>query len=40
MKCGIWIKTDASGYAISGELSQQASGISPDGVVTKADLSQ
>ena len=39
-ECHIWIKTDALGYAISGVLSQLASGTSPDGVVTKADLSQ
>ena len=37
-KCHIWIKTDALGYAISGVLSQLASGTSPDGVVTKTDL--
>ena len=39
-ECHIWIETDALGYAIGGMLSQLASGTSPDGVVTKADLSQ
>ena len=39
-ECHIRIKTDASGYAIGGVLSQLASGTSPDGVVTKADLGQ
>ena len=39
-ECHIWIKTDASGYVISGVLSQLASKTSPDGVVTKADLGQ
>ena len=39
-KCHISIKTDALGYAIGGVLSQLASGIRPDGVVTKTDLSQ
>ena len=39
-ECHIRIKTDASGYAIGGVLSQLASGSSPDGVVTKADLGQ
>ena len=37
-ECHIRIETDASGYAIGGVLSQLASGTSPDGVVTKADL--
>ena len=36
----IWIKTDASGYAIGGVLNQLASGTSPDKVVTKTDLGQ
>ena len=36
----IWIETDVSGYAISGVLSQLATGTSPDGVVTRADLGQ
>ena len=36
----IWIETDVLGYAINGMLSQLASGISPDGVVTKANLGQ
>ena len=39
-ECHIWIKTDALGYAIDSVLSQLASGTSPDGVVTKADLGQ
>ena len=39
-KYHIWIETDALGYAISGMLSQLASGTSPDGVITKTDLSQ
>ena len=39
-ECHIWIKTDASGYAIGGVLSQLASGTSPDGVVTKTNLGQ
>ena len=39
-ECHIRIETDASGYAIGGVLSQLASGSSPDGVVTKADLGQ
>ena len=39
-ECHIWIETDASGYAISGVLSQIASGTSSDGIVTKADLGQ
>ena len=36
----IWIEIDESGYAIGGVLSQLSSGTRPDGVVTKADLSQ
>ena len=36
----IRIETDVSGYAIGGMLSQLASGTSPDGVVTKANLGQ
>ena len=36
----IRIKTDVLDYAISGVLSQLASGTSPNRVVTKADLSQ
>ena len=36
----IRIKTNASGYAIGGVLSQLFSGTRLDGVVTKADLSQ
>ena len=39
-KCHIRIKTDVSGYAIDGILSQLASKTSPDRVVTKADLDQ
>ena len=39
-ECHIRIETDASGYAIGSVLSQLASGTSPDGVVTKADLGQ
>ena len=39
-ECHIWIETNASGYAISGVLSQLTSETNPDGVVTKADLSQ
>ena len=39
-KCHIGIETDTLGYAIGGLLSQLASGTSPDGVVTKVDLSQ
>ena len=39
-ECHIWIKTDASGYAIGSVLSQLASGTSSDGVVTKTDLGQ
>ena len=38
LKCHIWIKTDALGYVIGGELSQLTSGTNPDGVVTKVDL--
>ena len=38
-ECHIWIKTDASGYAIDGVLSKLASKTSPDAVVTKANLS-
>ena len=37
-KCHIWIEIDASGYAIDGMLSQLTFWISPNGVVTKADL--
>ena len=40
LKCHIWIITDVSSYAIGDMLSQLACGITPDGVVTKADLSQ
>ena len=40
LECHIWIETDASGYAIGSVLSQLASGTSPDGIVTKADLGQ
>ena len=36
----IQIKTDASGYAISGVLSQLSSKTRPDGVVIKDDLGQ
>ena len=39
-ECHIWIKTDASGYAIGGVLSQLASRTSPDGVVTKVNFGQ
>lgn len=34
----LWIETDALGYAIGGILSQLASRIRSDGVVTKTDL--
>ena len=40
LKCHIWIETDASGYVISGVLSQLTSGTKPDGIDTKADLDQ
>ena len=40
LECPIWIKTDASGYAIGGVLSQLAFGTSPNEVVIKADLGQ
>ena len=36
----IWIKTGALGYAINEVLSQLIFGISPYGIVTKADLGQ
>ena len=36
----IRIKIDASGYAISGMLNQLASGTSPNGIITKANLGQ
>ena len=36
----IWIKTDASGYAIGGVLNQLSSETRPDRVVTKANMSQ
>ena len=36
----IWTETDASSYTIGGVLSQLIFGTSPNGVVTKADLSQ
>ena len=39
-KCNIRIETDVLRYAMSSVLSQLASGISPDGVVTKTDLGQ
>ena len=39
-ECHIWIETDALGYAIGSMLSQLASGIYFDRVVTKANLSQ
>ena len=39
-ECHIRIETDASGYAIGGVLSQLASEIRPDGVVTKTNLGQ
>ena len=39
-ECHIRIKTDTSGYAISGVLSQLVSETSPNGVVTKTDLDQ
>ena len=39
-QCHIWIKTNPSGHVIGGVLSQLASGISPDEVVTKTDLGQ
>ena len=39
-KCHIWIKTDASAYAIGGVLSQLASGTSPDRGITQADFGQ
>ena len=38
LECHIWIKTDVSGYAIGVVLSHQASGTSPDRVVTKTNL--
>ena len=40
LECHIWIETDALGYAIDEVLSQLTSKTNPDGVVTKADLSQ
>ena len=40
LECHIWIETDASGYSIGEVLSQLASGSSPNGVVTEANLSQ
>ena len=39
-ECHIWIKTDALSYAISGVLSQLASGTSPDRIVIKTNLGQ
>ena len=39
-ECHIWIETNALGYAIGGVLSQLTSGTNPNGIVTKADLSQ
>ena len=39
-KCHDRIKTDTSGYAISGVLSQLVSETRPDRIVTKTDLSQ
>ena len=39
-KCHIRINTDVSSYAIGSMLNQLTSGISLDGVVTKADLGQ
>ena len=39
-KCYIQIKTNASGYDISGVLSLLAFGTRPDGIVMKADFSQ
>ena len=39
-ECHIQIETNASGYAISGLLSQLAFRTRPDGVVTKIDLGQ
>ena len=36
----IWIKTDASSYAIGNGFSQMSSETRPDGVVTKANLGQ
>ena len=39
-ECHIWIKTDVLGYAIGGMLSQLAFGTSPDGIVTKTNMSQ
>ena len=39
-ECHIWIKTDASSYAISGMLNQLVSGTRPDGVVIKTNLGQ
>ena len=38
-ECHIWIKTDASSYAIGSMLSQLAFGTSHDGIVTKTKLS-
>ena len=40
LKCYIWIETDASGYVISGVLSQLASETRPDKIVTKTDMGQ
>ena len=39
-KCHIWIEIDALGYTIGGVLSQLASGIKPDRVLTKTNLGQ
>ena len=39
-KYHIWIETDALGYTIGEVWSQLTSGTNPNGVVTKADLSQ
>ena len=38
-ECHIWIETDALGYGIGEILNQQISKTSPNGVVTKVDLS-
>ena len=40
LKCYIWIKTDASGYAIHGVVSQLAFGIRLVDIITKTNLGQ
>ena len=39
-ECHIWIETDALSYAIGGVVSQLTFRTNPNGIVTKADLSQ